>query len=32
MNCKSVYTFYKDNDNKQNIWFIKLRRTRWTQN
>ena len=28
MNCKSVYTFYKDNDNKQNIWFIKLRRTK----
>lgn len=28
MNCNSVYAFYKDNDNKQCIWFIKLRRSK----
>lgn len=26
MHCKSIYTFYKDSNNKQCIWFIKLRR------
>lgn len=25
-NCNSIYTFYKDKNNKQCVWFIRLRR------
>lgn len=32
MSCKSKYTFYKDDDNKERVWFISLGGQVWKNN
>lgn len=32
MNCKSKYTFFKDDDNKERVWFISLGGQVWKNN